>query len=522
MATVATKMTALADEVREISGVTNKLGIDAMTTHLDTVNAEVADQENLIAQISAALEGKTTATKDVVFYDYDGTVICSYTIEEANALTQMPTPPTHEGLVFQGWNHMLETINSLTTPAYVGAIYITDDGKTRLYIHLEKGRTSPRLALALEGTATVDWGDGTATDTITGSDMNDEIFTSNHNYASEGDYVISISVSGSMYLLGTWYSDTLCRSILCYSNEANNPLNMAYAQTLQKVELGNGIGSYLAGAFCGCTNLKSINVPNGITYLGHNTFGTCMSLSHINIPQTLQELSFAFLNSSISTISMPDAHASDDYGIYISDQAFRESKQLVSISLPNDNLYVNQSQFIDCYSLKNVIVNNQEAMSVLGEAFANCYSLENIVLPDSIETIGDWAFYDCRSLKNINTSNIRSIGYGAFSGCTSLKEIILPSSLTEIGGSAFANCSSLRKVILEGNLRIIPDLTFSDCFSMKEFHIHSATPPYLETNTVFVNTPSDFVIYVPPGSLNAYKTATNWSYYADHIREEGT
>lgn len=56
MVTVASKMTALANEVREISGATNKLSIDAMTTYLDTVNTEVANQESLIADMNEVLD----------------------------------------------------------------------------------------------------------------------------------------------------------------------------------------------------------------------------------------------------------------------------------------------------------------------------------------------------------------------------------------------------------------------------------------------------------------------------------
>lgn len=56
MATVASKMTALANEVREISGATNKLSIDAMTMHLDTVNAEIVEQESLIADMNEMLD----------------------------------------------------------------------------------------------------------------------------------------------------------------------------------------------------------------------------------------------------------------------------------------------------------------------------------------------------------------------------------------------------------------------------------------------------------------------------------
>lgn len=59
MATVASKMTALADEVREISGATNKLSIDAMTEHVSNANDEINSQATTIAEIAALLNGKS-------------------------------------------------------------------------------------------------------------------------------------------------------------------------------------------------------------------------------------------------------------------------------------------------------------------------------------------------------------------------------------------------------------------------------------------------------------------------------
>jgi outer membrane murein-binding lipoprotein Lpp len=59
MATVNEKMTALADEIRELSGTTTSKSIDAMRSDVDAANAEIADQAELLEQIATALEGKT-------------------------------------------------------------------------------------------------------------------------------------------------------------------------------------------------------------------------------------------------------------------------------------------------------------------------------------------------------------------------------------------------------------------------------------------------------------------------------
>ena len=80
-------------------------------------------------------------------------------------------------------------------------------------------------------------------------------------------------------------------------------------------------------------------------------------------------------------------------------------------------------------------------------AFSFCSSLSEIVIPSSVTSIGDGAFYCCHSLSEIVIpSSVTSIGDHAFSGCDSLSEIVIPSSVTSIGNYAFSGCSSLKYI----------------------------------------------------------------------------
>ena len=102
--------------------------------------------------------GGTTpgAPGDITFYDYDGTIVTSWTLSELAAKTALPDYPSHEGLTCQGWNWSLADLKTTNRKMNVGAMYITDDGKTRIYIRLEEGRTSPMLGVRPNGTVTVD------------------------------------------------------------------------------------------------------------------------------------------------------------------------------------------------------------------------------------------------------------------------------------------------------------------------------------------------------------------------------
>ena len=160
----------------------------------------------------------TLAPSDITFYDYDGTIITSWTLEELATKTALPGYPSHDGLICQGWNWSLADLKTTNRKMNVGAMYITDDGKTRIYIHLEEGGTSPMLGVCPKGTVTVDWGDGTTPDTLTGTSTSAVKWTPNHDYAAPGDYVIKLTVDGYIGFQGATYSEGET-TILSYTSD---------------------------------------------------------------------------------------------------------------------------------------------------------------------------------------------------------------------------------------------------------------------------------------------------------------
>ena len=248
--------------------------------------------------VNAAVEGIQTCggggstsdavMKDVNFYDYDGTLVASYTLAEAQELTTLPDGPTHDGLTFQGWNWSLADLKTTNRKMNVGAMYITDDGKTRIYIRLEEGRTSPMLGACPNGTVTVDWGDGTTPDTLTGTSTTTVKWTPNHAYAAPGEYVIKLTVDGTMGFYGD-SSSYGGSGILRYSSSDDNR-NRVYQNIVQKIEIGNGITSVGDSAFYYCYSLSSITIPDSVTSIASSTFYNCYSVAfydfsnHTSVP----------------------------------------------------------------------------------------------------------------------------------------------------------------------------------------------------------------------------------------------
>lgn len=107
------------------------------------------------------------------------------------------------------------------------------------------------------------------------------------------------------------------------------------------------------------------------------------------------------------------------------------------------------------------------------------------------------------------------IGPAAFSNCRWLRTAIIPNSIKTIGNSAFYNCTRLTGVtILEGIEEIEP-YSFNGCYVLSSITIYATIPPVLsDVNAI----PSNSIIYVPAASVEAYKTATNWSVHANRIQ----
>ena len=152
---------------------------------------------------------------------------------------------------------------------------------------------------------------------------------------------------------------------------------------------------------------------------------------------------------------------------------------------------------IYCNMLQKAYIGNNVS-SIGNYAFRSCYSLASITIPDGVTSIDGYAFQSCYSLASITIPDgVTSIGSYAFQYCYSLASITIPDGVTSIGNGAFG--------YLEGT---------------KEYHFLPPTPPTLSGTNVFTNISSDCIIYVPKGSAEAYKTATNWTVVANKIQEE--
>ena len=238
---------------------------------------------------------------DVTFIDYDGSVLYSYSLAEAQALTELPTLPSHDGLVCQGWNWTLEAIKALNRPVTVGAMYITDDGATRLHIRIATiGRMTVPLYIGqtVANGVSIDWGDGSTAETLAGTGNKN----TTHTYAEPGDYVISLMPQGECTLSFGSGASSYC----VMGSTGNN--GRVYCNMLQDVSIGKNVTSIGGNAFSNCYSLASITIPDGVTSIGTYVFNYCYSLASITIPDGVTSIgTYVFSNCySLASITIPD------------------------------------------------------------------------------------------------------------------------------------------------------------------------------------------------------------------------
>ena len=107
----------------------------------------------------------------------------------------------------------------------------------------------------------------------------------------------------------------------------------------------------------------------------------------------------------------------------------------------------------------------------------------NFVIPDSVKSIGDYAFWGCTRLKNITMpDSVTSIGAYAFCDCTGLTNITIPDSVTSIEKEVFAGCLKLTKIVIPASVTKINEYVFRyqyrDFYDYEELEIFAPADSY--------------------------------------------
>ncbi len=278
-------------------------------------------------------------------------------------------------------------------------------------------------------------------------------------------------ISGEAFLDTAWYNNQLDGLVyagkVAYKYKGTMPNNTSIV--LREGTLG--IADY---AFRDCTGLTSITIPDSVTSIGNYAFRDCTGLTSVTIPDSVTSIGYdAFENcTGLTSITIPNSVTS------IGDHAFYNCTGLMSVTIGGSVTSIGSYAFYNCTGLTSITIPDS-VKSIGNYAFRDCTRLTSVTIGDSVTSIGASAFYNTAWYNNqpnglvyagkvaykykgtmpSNTSivlragTLGIAGY-AFSGCTGLKSITIPDSVTSIGEEAFAGCSGLTSItVAKGNTK---------------------------------------------------------------------
>lgn len=173
---------------------------------------------------------------------------------------------------------------------------------------------------------------------------------------------------------------------------------------------------------------------------------------------------------------------------------------------------------LDALIANTVTSITSQVASVRIRAFSNCTSVVSISLPTA-KTVGGWAFMQCSKLTTVNLPEATTLEASAFSTCKALTSVTIP-KVTSLPSQCLYNCTSLQKIDLPA-VTSIADSVFMMDGKLTAVILRSATLVTLNNKSAFSNSgisAGTGYIYVPSSLVSRYKAATNWSTYAAHIR----
>jgi len=209
-------------------------------------------------------------------------------------------------------------------------------------------------------------------------------------------------------------------------------------------------------AFRDCEEMASVTIPSTVVAIGEDAFRT--SLTSVHISDLDAWCKIAFYNN----FSNP---------LYCGQHLFLNGVENNHLLIPNSVTSIGDYAFCGCISFESVTIPNS-VTSIGAYAFDYCSNLTSVTIPNSVTSIGANAFYQCSNLTSVTIPNsVTDIGVGTFYRCSRLESAMIGSSVKNIGDAAFSYCNNLTSIIIPDSVTSIGNFAFSGCTNLKSVKI---------------------------------------------------
>lgn len=229
-------------------------------------------------------------------------------------------------------------------------------------------------------------------------------------------------------------------------------------KAITSVVIPNSVDSIMTQAFMSCRSLTAVTMGNGVKYCGNGAFGASTKIATLNISDL----------SAWCRIKFYDYNANP---VNFSKSLTLNGESITDLVIPDDVETIGDFAFYNCNTLKSIDL-GKGTKAVGKSAFYYCYNVPSLNITGNITEIGTAAFSSMRGMTEITLGNgITTIGDDAFKGCQGITKISLPASVRKIGATAFASCNALAEVEFSSAVDSIGKDAFSLCTKIARVNI---------------------------------------------------